>query len=320
MSLPQHFPHEREEEPEGTEASSPAPDAFSDSLHEAILNEAPVTTLEELLAAGAEVDAVDSLGETPLWLAVTLGARDAVEVLLRAGADPWAPTVAGRSPGEYALEGPLADLFRDLPGAPLPGEAERRTRRHADVLLSSYRWIDDLIVRPEDITVVGGVTEEHVIQRLGAEPDRCPTTMSPLSWFDDEPTLEDLENGHPETFDLYLGAQEGGVCLLGQKATTSRVCRLLSEGTRLAAAVFIEVKAICSLECWVDGVRNHRVDPMETPPEDLDAAWTYRFGDHAHPSSYEARALAFMTEFTGVEIDADWLRKGRMRGVNIPGA
>src|SRR5690606_41941472 len=89
MSLPQHFPHEREEEPEGTEASAPAPDAFSGSLHEAILNEAPVTTLEELLAAGAEVDAVDSLGETPLWLAVTLGARDAVEVLLRAGADPW---------------------------------------------------------------------------------------------------------------------------------------------------------------------------------------------------------------------------------------
>lgn len=45
---------------------------------------------ELLVAAGAEVDAVDNDGRTPLWHAAALNLPDSavVDVLLRAGADP----------------------------------------------------------------------------------------------------------------------------------------------------------------------------------------------------------------------------------------
>ena len=40
-----------------------------------------------LLKAGAEVDAVDSDGKTPLMIAVINGHQELVEILLRSGAD-----------------------------------------------------------------------------------------------------------------------------------------------------------------------------------------------------------------------------------------
>jgi hypothetical protein len=58
--------------------------------------------------------------ETVRW-----GNRDAAAALLRAGADPWRPAVAGRSAGRIALDGPFTDLFNGLPGVAVVSQVER---------------------------------------------------------------------------------------------------------------------------------------------------------------------------------------------------
>ena len=57
------------------------------ALHHAAAN-GSVAVLEVLLAAGANVEAVDRVGSTPLSRAAIFGRADAVAVLLEAGADP----------------------------------------------------------------------------------------------------------------------------------------------------------------------------------------------------------------------------------------
>ena len=57
------------------------------ALHHAAAN-GSVAVLEVLLAAGADVEAVDRVGNTPLSRAAIFGRADAVSVLLEAGADP----------------------------------------------------------------------------------------------------------------------------------------------------------------------------------------------------------------------------------------
>lgn len=59
-----------------------------------------------LLAAGADVDAVDVFGDTPLWRAVMNAGTDpgTMTVLLRHGADPGRKNRAGISPLDLARE------------------------------------------------------------------------------------------------------------------------------------------------------------------------------------------------------------------------
>lgn len=56
-----------------------------------------VATLRQLLAAGAELDARDSRGYSPLMLAAYSGSRDAFDCLLAAGADPNSADDGGNS-------------------------------------------------------------------------------------------------------------------------------------------------------------------------------------------------------------------------------
>lgn len=44
--------------------------------------------LEDLIAAGADLDQYDDTGQTPLLALVFIGSADAAELLLRRGADP----------------------------------------------------------------------------------------------------------------------------------------------------------------------------------------------------------------------------------------
>lgn len=45
--------------------------------------------ITHLLKLGAELDAVDARGRTPLAAAVAAGQRDAVLLLVESGASPW---------------------------------------------------------------------------------------------------------------------------------------------------------------------------------------------------------------------------------------
>ncbi len=69
------------------------------ALHVAAQEHA-IEVMDELLKAGADVNARNVYGSTPLWVAVfnSRGRGEAIELLLRNGADPDAIDHAGRSP------------------------------------------------------------------------------------------------------------------------------------------------------------------------------------------------------------------------------
>lgn len=74
-------------------------------LHRAAgsFNSAEADMLTALLAAGAEIEARDDLGRTPLQLAAEFAARpDRVQALLAAGADPSATSDDGMTALDYA--------------------------------------------------------------------------------------------------------------------------------------------------------------------------------------------------------------------------
>jgi hypothetical protein len=290
-------------------------------LHEAVTSEAPGEVVDVLVAHGADVDTADAEGATPLWEAVRWGNRSAAEALLRAGADPWRPAVAGRSPGRLGLDGPLADLFAGLPGAPSISAEERDRQTRADALIASYEWEgywDGL-----DLAFVADVDEDELIGRLGAEPARCPLTDSPFVGMVEDPHAdwaEDEDGGEPEhspmdfDFKAWVARRDGGAVLIGAAASSDSVCARLSTGTRLAT-VFFNPKGSCYVYCWADGRRVRQSEPADHPADPWPEEWLHRFGHHAHGSSHAARALAFMTAYTGVRIDEQWLIRAPKRGV-----
>ncbi|MFF9222134.1 ankyrin repeat domain-containing protein [Streptomyces viridosporus] len=290
-------------------------------LHEAVTSEAPGDVVDVLVAHGADVDAADAKGATPLWEAVRWGNRSAAEALLRAGADPWRPAIAGRSPGRLGLDGPLADLFAGLPGAPSISVKERDRQTRADALIASYEWAG--YWAGLDLAFVADVDEDELIRRLGAEPARCPLTDSLFLGMVEDPHADwadDEDDGEPEyspmdfDFEAWVARRDGGAVLIGAAASSDSLCARMSVGTRLAT-VFFNPKGSCYVYCWADGRRVRQSEPADYPADPWPEEWLHRFGHHAHASSHEARALAFMTACTGVRIDEQWLIRAPKRAV-----
>ena len=65
-----------------------------------------------LLDRGADIDARDGSGATPLYNAASWGRREVVELLLARGADAGLRTKAGAT----ALDGAIANGFEDIAG------------------------------------------------------------------------------------------------------------------------------------------------------------------------------------------------------------
>ena len=104
----------------GREVALDSRDADGDTPLHVLLWREDVDGARQVVAAGADVDAVGDLGETPLHVAVRRGLADAVELLLQRGADPDRPCVFGDTARERAQRhgGECADLLRDArPGA-----------------------------------------------------------------------------------------------------------------------------------------------------------------------------------------------------------
>lgn len=70
--------------------------------------------LAAVVAAGADLDAVDDAGDSPLLTAVTIGDRAMVELLLLAGADPAVDNEAGHTPLFRAVAFDRSDLVDAL--------------------------------------------------------------------------------------------------------------------------------------------------------------------------------------------------------------
>lgn len=307
----------------GADPDAPATGAGWTPLRWAAGPGAPGEVVDLLVAHGAGVDTADSTGATALWEAVRRGNRSAAEALLRAGADPWRPGVGGRSPGRLALTGPLADLFATLPGAPSMSAEERDRQARADALIASYEgweghWDSATLV------FVAGLGEDELIRRLGTDPALCPVTESPFRCWIEEPPVdwedeeedeswEDLDPGYsPEDFWAWVAGRDGGTVLVGHPA--DRACARMSADTRLAVAHF-HINGSRYVHCWAGGRQVRRSEPWDDPSQPWADEMLYRFGDLAHPSSAEARALAFVTDYTGVRVDEEWLIRARMRGV-----
>lgn len=285
----------------------------STPLHEAVTFDAPGEVVDVLVAHGADVSAAHADGATPLWEAVRWGNRSAVAALLRAGADPWRPAVAGRSPGHLGLSGPMADLFAVLPGATSISAAERDQQARADMLIASYEWQgywDGL-----DIAFVADLDEEELIRRLGADPAHCPVSRSPFHEMAEESQAAwEEDDCSPMDFTAWVAGCEGGAVLIGSVASSDSACARISPGTRMAT-VFFNPKGSRYVYCWRDGHWIRQSEPADYASDAWPEEWLHRFGDHAHRSSHEARALALMTAHTGVRIDEEWLIRVPKRGV-----
>ncbi|MCT9933698.1 ankyrin repeat domain-containing protein [Planotetraspora sp. A-T 1434] len=305
-------------DPEGirrrlTAGGDPAyPRTLNEDLHEAAC-EGVAEAIEVLVEYGADVESVE-LDETPLWVAVRRGHRDAVAALLRAGADPWRPVVANRSPGWIALTGPLGDLFRGLPGAPVVEADWLRRQAETDALVARYdSW--DYCGDGEGFAFVADVDEDMAIRRLGLDPAACPVV-------DEDDYLDVGLSGPGEA--LWLGQPPGGtgVALFSvisfDPGSEHLWCPLSSPG--LVTSVATNMVADDVIEVWRDGVSVRYFQSLHEPEEDsLPEEWLCRFYDRSQGSPTRlARGLALGTLLTGVEIDEEWLFHAPKRLVTPP--
>ncbi|GAA0832361.1 ankyrin repeat domain-containing protein [Streptosporangium amethystogenes subsp. fukuiense] len=276
-------------------------------LHRAA-QEGAVQVMELLLASGAEVDPVDADGATPLWEAVRHGWDDAVRVLLAAGADPWRPCIAGRSPGSQALFTELADLFDQLPGAPTVSPRLRELQDTVDAMMFSYEDYNEGLC----VAFVGEVTEDEVIRRLGAAPESCPPLSTGELW--------SAERASPVEVLRVASPPGGGVVLFqsdGILPVHDGVGRAVTSGGGVLAGAFPFASA--SVDIWRDGLPAGRPSVHEQLSDSsMVELWMCRFGDcGAHPSTATERTLGLMTLLTSTYITEEWLWSAPMRLVPV---
>lgn len=283
-----------------------------------------------LIEAGADVEALNEAGWTPLWVAVRYGHREKTAALLEAGADPWRIVLGERSAGRIALDGPLADLFEHLPGAPVLNEEEQRLQDEADELIEGFYWLRDppsIMAMPEPwartllavheffcAAFVKGPDEDEVIRRMGADPSACPL------WTPEEAgaAMGTIEPNPEESF-LWVGTPpSGGVMTYhgdGILPVNDSICSRVTGGGGLLASVFAHNDTV---NVWRDGTKVGWPDPFHDPwPGCPEEAWRCRFGDHAHDSYPLQRSLALMTVLTGVHVEPEWFVTAPKRAVRL---
>jgi ankyrin repeat protein len=146
--------------------------------------------MEKLLARGADPDARDAEGRTPLMVAAVFNGRSVAEVLLAHGADPLVRDAAdGNSALDFAAMAGNADFAGMLLdyGAPVDGRASRNgeTPLHYAAFYGRRATIDLFVARGADVNVADysgvrpiqyarkrlqGLAVELLL-KLGARPD-----------------------------------------------------------------------------------------------------------------------------------------------------
>jgi hypothetical protein len=290
--------------------------------------------VELLLAHGADVEATIPPGRTPLWAAVR-GVQimavdrpqwrcEKVRLLLAHGADPWRPTMGGRSLGEVALWRPLAELFADLPGAPQIPAADRQRQAGADALIAGYAWADQWAIDGGSVAFVKDVPAGEVIGWLGGDPAACPLVdaagfgelvvrhlvKAPMPWAVEPVWVAEVAGGT-------AAWQEISWLLVREEFTAP-----LSRGG-LLASTFAGGDGTITVHVFRDGEFVRRTEPIYEPgfPGGLGVAleeerWC-RFGDRDAPAGRMAQCLALMTMLTGIQVGEAWLRDEPKRVVLV---
>lgn len=262
-------------------------------LHQAVWSLRPnPAVVDLLLAAGADANARNGSGVTPLWYAVRGGFRDGVVALLAAGARPWEPVVAGRSAGRVALDGPLADLFAGLPDAPAIPDAEREAQADADALIDFYTSGHGLQMH-SSLAFVTGVPEDQVARHVDVPGGEWGVFVGTV----------------PDGTGVVLYAPVG---IAPDDPDVAR--RVTASGGVLASMFDNPAGGGVRVSWWRDGTLLACPSPLEDPTDrDPGLAWLCRFGDRAHGSSLAARDLALMTMLTGVQLPKGWLPERMLR-------
>jgi len=286
------------------------------------LAEGTPEVVELLLASGADVEA--AAGDwTPLWEAVRgtqmravdrpEWRREKVRLLLRFGADPWRPAVGGRSAGEVALFGPLADLFDGLPGRPsIPASVWER-QAQADALIGSYAWVEPWSLAGMGVAFIAAVPADEVIRRLDAGPRNWPRVdQEGLSRMADDLMISP---GRDDRELLWLDDVRGGTVIVqwgGYLLTRPEVAAPMSRDGLLVStfaggggAIFVHVAREGRYLRWTEPIHDPGSGMGFGEPFE-EERWC-RFGDRDGPAGSIARCMAFMTLLTGIRVDEDWL-------------
>ncbi len=141
-----------------------------------------------LIAAGADVNATQRHGFTPLHAAAQHGDVELVELFLSAGADPTGPTDDGETPGRHRRGGGPRRRRAAAPrGRRQRAAADRRRRSAALEVALALPGVDDrvvgLLLDPGRVeVVVDDVLAEDLDRRLGPlELARSPRTARAAS-------------------------------------------------------------------------------------------------------------------------------------------
>ncbi|MFE4171666.1 ankyrin repeat domain-containing protein [Streptomyces sp. NPDC056909] len=250
-----------------------------------------------LLSHGAEADARDDDGYTPLWFAARSVDEGSVRVLIDAGADAWTPQEGPWSPGRLLLTTPLAPLVADLPGAvELPAE-DVAAFRSADTLIAAFGdeglWTEGL-----GVAFVRGLTEDELIRRLGADPARCPRTDLEHAPFDEADYEESLRH-------VGVTSVPGG-CVITQEGylpSDGAVLRAVSTATT-AYGVYFNPKGGTFSGLARDGeVVTFEEIGLSARESDPSAYWHFRFWQIRPGFPYGANIFAYACAAAGLSVE-----------------
>ncbi|WP_237492813.1 ankyrin repeat domain-containing protein [Streptomyces sp. YIM 132580] len=256
-------------------------------------------TVAALLAHGAEADAHDEEGHTPLWYAACGADVGMVRALIQAGADVWTPQEDPWSPGRLLLTTPLAPLVTELPGAvPLPAE-EVAALRAADALIAAFSE-QDLWTEGLGIAFVAGVGEDEVVRRLGGDPTLCPAVDQDNLPFD------------PLDYDAslrYVGVtgvdSSPGGCLIvqgGYMPSDDTVLRAVSADTSAYGVYFNPKGGTFGAMARDGGIVAREEIGLSPQASDPAAYWTYRFWQRGSAFAHGAGVLAYACAAAGMTV------------------
>ena len=156
--------------------------------------EASPESVSRCLETGADANARDEGGRTPLMFATLLAPVGAVQILLEAGADVNARTEEGRTPLTFGVASKRVEIVRTLLEAGADVNARREdgrtalmgaaSREHVEIVRTLLEAGADVNARREDgrTTLISAASREHVeivrtLLLAGADPKARETTL-----------------------------------------------------------------------------------------------------------------------------------------------
>ena len=117
------------------------------SLHAAIYGYCSTETVQNIISNGAQVNAVNNIGETPLLIACSTAQNESVRLLLKSKADPGIANIEGHGSLHKAVDADCCrETLQEIIGHGADVNAKDKRGRTALLLSCFYRQVDSLKV------------------------------------------------------------------------------------------------------------------------------------------------------------------------------